>query len=172
MGLNWKMKQNCSLGKKIPRTIGFLPSWFLFLKPCSVLVFMLLLFFVSLFNSLEFLFASFTSLSLFLSAISKFSQARLSWGEQAMLVKVSSAHLTAVLTSRGSQLSFCTDCSQTLGARLDFLQGQATQSLQTPQLRVSKLISHPTPTPSAPISLALLPNCPCHRSTHMKYLFS
>lgn len=89
------------------------------------------------------------------------------------LLKGALLTLLQCLPPGGPNYPFCTDCSQTLVARSDFsLQGQATQSLQTPQLRVSKQISHPTPTPPAPISLALLPNCPCHHSTHMKYLFS
>lgn len=56
------------------------------------------------FLTLRNFFASFASLSLFLFATSEFPEACLSWGEQAMLIKVSSACFTAMLTSRGSQL--------------------------------------------------------------------
>lgn len=89
------------------------------------------------------------------------------------LLKWALLALLQCLPPGGPNYSFCTDCSQTLVARLDLsLQGQATQSLQKPQLRVSKLISHPTPTPPALLSLALLPSCLCHCSTHMKCIFS
>lgn len=97
---HWLFPQLISLSKTL-FSLGFHASAFLFL----------------LFNSPEFLFASFTSLSLFLFATSKFSEACLSWGEQAMLIKVGSAYFTAVLTSRGSQLLhlywlFSNPCSQ------------------------------------------------------------